>query len=177
MGEDKAFVKIGGMPLWRRQLSVLQELEPQELFLSGPTREEWTEAECIVIPDARADAGPLGGLVAALQRCSTAHLVTLAVDLPNMTAGYLRGLLTHCGADQGIIPTHEDRFEPVAAVYSRNTRHLAESCLASGDHSLQSFAARCVAEGPAIATEIAAADEPLFLNMNTPEDLLAVING
>ena len=65
MGRDKAFVEIDGVPLWRRQLQLLEELLPHELFIAGPAHDEWQQTNCIIIPDAEPDAGPLAGIVAA----------------------------------------------------------------------------------------------------------------
>lgn len=171
MGVDKAFIEIDGVPLWRRQLRMLQELGPHELFIAGPAHAEWQETDCIIIPDAQPDAGPLAGIVAALQRCSAPLLLVIAVDLPNMRACYLRELLDACTIDRGIVPTDGEQREPLAAVYPRRSRSLAERCLASRDLSVQQFAARCAAEEHVNGKEITAADRLNFLNMNTPDDL------
>ena len=177
MGVDKAFVKVGGVPLWQRQLTILKELAPAQLFISGPPHVEWHDERCLIVPDTQPDAGPLAGLVAAMRETSTSLLLTLAIDLPNMTAHCLRGLLARCSATRGIIPRTGELFEPVAAVYPTTALPLAESCLASRDYSLQKFAVRCVAEGLLLTARIATEEEPLFLNMNTPEDLLALTNA
>ena len=165
------------MPLWRRQLHVLQQLEPVDILLSGPPRDEWQAANCVIIPDAQQDAGPLAGVVAALRYCKMPLLLMLAIDLPNMTSNYLRELVDSCASNMGIIPSDVDRIEPIAAVYPKRALAIAENCLASRDLSLQRFAARCVAEGFANVKPIAPEERPLFLNMNTPEDLLAMTNG
>ena len=177
MGTDKAFIEVHGVPLWRRQLQTLQQLEPAEILISGPHRDEWQNANCVVIPDAEADAGPLAGVAAALRHCTTPLLLTLAIDLPNMTTDYLSGLVDSCVGEIGVIPSDADRCEPVAAVYPKRALAVAENCLASRDLSLQRFAARCVAEGLVKLKPIAPDERRLFLNMNTPEDLLAMTNG
>jgi molybdenum cofactor guanylyltransferase len=177
MGEDKAFIEVGGVPLWRRQLQILQELRPQELFIAGPPHEEWQATSFIIIPDAEAGAGPLAGLVAALLRCSAPLLLTIAIDLPQIQAGYLRELLGCCSEQRGVVPSHGERFEPLAAVYPKCALPLAEICLASRDLSVQRFAARCLHEGFAIGKEITPEQRPLFHNMNTPEDVAALTNA
>ena len=173
MGKDKACIEIDGVPLWRRQLRTLRDLGPRELFISGDPREDWSHEKCLIIADAKPNAGPLGGIVAALRHCSAPLLVTLAVDLPRMTSEYLAALVAACSDARGAIPSGE----PLAAVYPITASAIAEQCLASGDYSMQHFARRCIAEGSTAERNIAAADEPLFLNMNTPEDLWAVTNA
>ncbi len=171
MGVDKAFIEIGGVPLWRRQLKILEALAPEQLFIAGPAHEEWEEANCIIVPDAEPGAGPLAGLVAALRASSAPLLLTIAIDLPNITSDYLRGLLDYCSADCGIVPSYGERFEPVAAVYPNRALALAENCLALRDLSVQRFAARCLHDGLVNVADITPEQRRLFLNMNTPGDL------
>lgn len=177
MGEDKAFIEINGVPLWRRQLQMLEALRPQELFIAGPAHDEWHDANAIVIADAEGGAGPLGGLVAGLRRSSAPMLLTLAIDLPKMTADYLRQLLGLCSVDAGVVPGYGERLEPVAAVYPRRALALAENALATRDLSLQRLAARCLAERLMVTTPIQPEQRRLFLNMNTPNDLALASAG
>ena len=177
MGADKAFIEIEGVPLWRRQLQVLEQLGPLELFIAGPAHDEWQETNCIIIPDAEPNAGPLAGITAALRRCSAPLLLVIAIDLPKMTGRYLRELLNSCDGDTGVVPSYGDRKEPLAAVYPTRALPLAELCLASRDLSVQRFAARCVTEGFAVERTIATEERPLFLNMNTPDDLVVAETG
>ena len=177
MGTDKAFIEIDSVPLWRRQLQMLEALQPHELFIAGPPHEQWQEMNCIIIPDAEPNAGPLAGITAALQRSSARLLLVIAIDLPNMTERYLRELLDACSGDKGVVPACGARSEPLAAVYPRRALSLAEQSLASRDLSVQRFAARCVAEGFAVEREIPGDERSLFLNMNTPEDLATLTNA
>jgi molybdopterin-guanine dinucleotide biosynthesis protein A len=177
MGTDKAFIEIDGVPLWRRQLQILESLAPEQLFIAGPPHEEWQETNAIIIGDTEPGAGPLAGIVAALRASSAPLLLTLAVDLPEMTADYLRALHACCSAEGGVVPSYGERFEPVAAFYPKRAVQLAENCLAARDLSLQRFAASCLREGFATAVEITPDQRPLFLNMNTPEDVAALTHA
>jgi len=163
MGRDKAFIEIDRQPLWQRQLRLLRSLQPHELFIAGPFRAD----DAITLADARPGIGPLGGIVAALRRCSAPLLLALAVDLPSMTSCYLAELLE---AQSGIVP----RNQPLAAVYPSTALPLAERCLTSQSYAMQDFAAHCMREGLVRRRDIAPAEEALFLNLNTPEDLFEV---
>jgi molybdopterin-guanine dinucleotide biosynthesis protein A len=169
MGRDKASLDFQGEPLWRRQIALLRELEPREIFISGPAREEWSGFR--VVPDFLANAGPLAGLAASLRVCADTHLLALAVDLPRMTAGYLRSLIHHCTAERGVVPGDADFLEPLAAIYPTTCLPLAESCLASGELAMHDFVARCVEAGLMRVIPVAASERPLFFNANTPADL------
>ncbi len=177
MGEDKAFIEVGGVPLWQRQLQMLQSLGPDELFIAGPAHDEWQEAGAIIIPDAAPGAGPLGGIVAGLRRCSAPILLTVAIDLPKISAHYLRELVDSCSADCGAVPSYGERLEPLVAVYPSAALSIAESCLAARDLSVQRFADRCIREGLASEAPINPEQRHLFLNMNTPDDLALASAG
>lgn len=173
MGREKAFVEIDRVPLWRRQLALLEQLAPAELMIAGPPHREWIDTGCAIVADVRDGAGPLAGIVASLRACRTPLLIALAVDLPNMTSDYLRHLVDECSETKGTFPWDGDRFEPVAAVYPKRALSLAESFLENDRWSLQHFARQCVAETLVETVEIAENEKPLFFNMNTPADLAA----
>jgi molybdopterin-guanine dinucleotide biosynthesis protein A len=175
MGRDKAFLEIDGIPLWQRQLRILQELHPAKLFVAGPPRPEWIDAGLDIVPDAAADAGPLAGLVAVLRCCTTASLLVLAIDLPNMTSDFLKQLVKSGPGGAGVIPKIGDRFEPLAAVYPASCLPLAETLLATPSipeaRSLQKLIRHAVEQGLMMERQISRNEERFFFNLNTPKDL------
>ncbi len=166
MGRDKALLEFKGEPLWRRQLNTLRELSPEQLMVSGPPREEWSA--CEIVPDEIADAGPLAGVSAALQKCTAPLLVVLAIDLPRMSAEYLRSL---CRDGQGAVPRGPDGFEPLAAAYPAACASLAAQKLRSGDFSMQNFVRKAIDQGLFAERKISPSERMLFANLNTPADL------
>ncbi len=177
MGRDKAFIENNGELLWERQLRILRELEPDEVFIAGPPHDVWRASGAEIVADARGNAGPLAGLVAGLRRCDAPLLLALAVDLPNITGEYLTGLLHSCDDRAGVVPVNAGKFEPLVAIYPRVSLDLAENCLRDGQLSLQNFADRAVSSGLVKTQAVNAGDLRLFLNMNTPADLAAVAPG
>ena len=177
MGRDKAFLEVRSEPLWQRQVRILKELNPRELFIAGPAHHQWHESGAEILADSQANAGPLAGLVAGLRRCGAPLLLAFAVDLPNMTRDYLMGLLRSCRQGTGVVPVNASTFEPLVAFYPRVSLDLAESCLRDGRLSLQDFAASAVSSGLVRRHAINPGDLRLFLNMNTPADLAAVLLG
>ncbi len=163
MGRDKAFLEFEGEPLWQRQLETLRKLSPAQLMISGPPRPEW-EA-CEIVSDEVANAGPLAGVAAALQKCTAPLLVVLAVDLPRMTADFFRSL------GHGAVPRGPAGFEPLAAVYPTTCLPLALRALQSGDFSMQNFVAHAIKRGLLVAREISEGETSFFANLNRPADL------
>ena len=176
MGRDKALLRLeDGRRLWERQLAVLRELGPAELFISGPRRDGFP-AEVSCLADTLPGRGPLAGIAAALRAATSPRVVVLAVDLPEMTAGFLRGLLGAQGGgkdeESGIVPqTADGFFEGLAAVYPRVGLAVAERQLEGNDRSLQTFVRELVRSGLVTARPVAVEEAGLFANWNRPEDL------
>ena len=168
MGRDKTFLDFDGESLWQRQLNTLRRLQPDEILISGPPREEWKQ--WVVIADEKANAGPLAGVCAALRYCAGPMLLVLAIDLPMMTADYLRFLLESCGDQQGVVPTSSRGLEPLAAVYPKACLHLAKAGLESGDLSLHGFVRKACEQGLIRQQPIAHDELSLFANLNTVAD-------
>lgn len=165
MGRDKALLQIDGVALWQRQVETLRQLNPEQLMISGRA-----QAGCETVLDEFENAGPLAGVAAALRDCVAPRLVVLAVDLPRITAEFLRALLK-CEETAGVVPRGPEFFEPLAAVYSLGCTPLAEAALRCGDFSMQNFVAAAVAQKLVVARSIAPEEAPLFENWNSPENL------
>lgn len=163
-GSDKACVMIDGQPLWQRQLSVLRDLGPAKLFVSG-ARPDWgIEA----VPDAEPRRGAFSGFVATLRRCEQEHLLVLALDLPRMTSAYLRRM---AATGRGLVPQRGEHFEPLAALYPKACLPVAEDWLRDGDASFQGFIRRAIAARLVEAAAVEPAEADLFANLNTPSAL------
>ena len=168
MGRDKALLPLAdGRLLWQRQLDVLRALEPAELFVSGPWREGFPAA-LVCLEDEGESRGPLSGIAAALGATRAERLAVLAIDLPRMTVGFLRGLLERAEDGRGVVPRHgvDGPYEPLAAVYPAGCLQLARERLCGDDWSLQGFVQ---AAGEKLhAHEIAPDEAACFANWNTP---------
>jgi len=168
MGTDKARLEIGGLPLWRWQLETLRESGAGEVFVSGRRDDVFSEVE--VLEDDVPDAGPLTGLIVSLRRARFPWLLVLAVDLPGMTAEYLRRLVALAQPGVGVVPKCGEFFEPVAALYPGEALASAEHCRSEGELSLQILARRLVNAGLVRSLDVAADEAGLFANVNTPGD-------
>jgi len=173
MGRDKALLPVpgSGEVLWQRQLAVLAELRPAEIFWSGPSR-PGMPADVQIVPDKIADAGPLAGLSACLEKSQSELLVVLAVDLPRITSGFLWSLLGQSSANAGAIIRCGDRFEPLAAVYPKSVALLAARQLERKRYALQDLITEAIKENLLrVVPSGKNAPSDLFTNWNSPEDL------
>jgi molybdenum cofactor guanylyltransferase len=173
MGADKATMLFEGKPLWQRQLRVLSELLPDALWVSARSALPWCSPDVDVLVDQPPSHGPLSGLTEGLRRLKTSHLLVLAIDLPQMTSEHLHKLWSLARPGVGVIPFHDDRFEPLCAIYPAEAFVAAEAALNSTDWSLQHFAQKLISQSRSQTYRPTSEEHHLYLNVNTPSDLPA----
>ena len=171
MGREKSTLEFAGGILWARQIALLTELRPQELWISSRTSPPWLPPSLEVVLDNPPSRGPLSGIVAALSRMQTTHLLALAVDLPRMTSQHLLKLLDLARPGCGVVPRNQAYLEPLAAIYPKEANGRAISALASQDVSMHSFARGLLEQRLLREYILVAAEAPFYFNVNTPADL------
>ena len=178
MGRDKSALPVNGEPLWQRQLGVLRATQPAEIFISGKSDGQYADCGVEILADEFPDCGPLGGIATALRRCKSGCLLVLAVDMPAMTAEFLRSLVAEsCRTAMGIIPSvgtlvrARAGIEPLAAVYPRAALAIADECLCTGERKLETFIRKLEANQIVSVRTVAENDVALFANWNAPEDV------
>ncbi|MGC9291103.1 MAG: molybdenum cofactor guanylyltransferase [Acidobacteriaceae bacterium] len=131
-----------------------------------------------VLPDAADAAGPLGGIVAALEKTCTDWGLFLPVDLPMVPVVFLSGLLerAHQGTALAVVPFFAGRPQPLCAAYHRDLLPGLRRALREGKYkvmqAIEQAALRPDGTSAIDRLDIHAPDQaPWFLNINTPEDL------
>jgi molybdenum cofactor guanylyltransferase len=173
MGRDKVYLQVewegAFIPLWERQLAVLQSIIPGRLFISG-ARKQGYPTSVRVLEDDWPDVGPLGGIATCLSKSQSAFLLVLAVDLPRIQPAFLKKLLALSVAGCGVVPVHHNGFEPLIAVYPASSLALAIGQIQERDYSLQHFIAKLLENHLITSYEVEASERIQLENWNTPED-------
>jgi len=174
MGRDKATILLRGKPLWEIQIDLLRKLEPAEIFVSARTDPSWRPADVQFVADDPPSRGPLSGLAASLAQMRSAYLLALAIDMPFMSENYLRYLYDQIEPGTGVVPTIDNRAEPLAAIYPKEANADFRSALAGTDFSLQTLVRRLAATGKLREISVAEQQRKFFLNVNQLSDLQPV---
>src|SRR2546430_5683480 len=104
MGRDKAAVVFRDEPLWRRQLRILRDLGPEEIFVSARSAPTWLPDDVELLLDDPPSHGPLSGLTKAIEQMQTSHLIVLAIDMPFMTSEQMQVICDLAAARCGALP-------------------------------------------------------------------------
>ena len=151
-------------------MGLVRELAPAEIFISGRADADYGALGLPVLLDRFTDLGPLAGVERALAELHSPLLLALAVDLPDMTADFMRRLATHCHAGSGVVPRTRQGLEPLAAFYPRAMQPIAAAMLHEGRAAMTEFVRRGVEAGLVDEWACPPADEAWFRNWNEPED-------
>jgi molybdenum cofactor guanylyltransferase len=173
MGQDKAWLEVGGQPLIRWALSTVRNSGIQEVLISGRAGTDYSTLGCPVLFDLEPGCGPLGGIERALAAATTPLLLVLAVDLPGITPAFLRKLAARCDPLTGTVPKLRGELEPLAAIYPKRCHFIAQDCLLKSCRAARDFAEACLRERAVRTLAVSVADARCFQNWNCPADVAA----
>ncbi|HKD84884.1 MAG TPA: molybdenum cofactor guanylyltransferase [Terriglobales bacterium] len=170
MGSDKALLSFGGQSLLQRTLQAASSVTGK-VFVLGPKERYGRFGD--VIEDVYKDCGPLAGIHAALSTSTTDLNLMLSVDMPLMTADFLRWLMHEASVARELIvvPDALGGPQPLCAVYRREVRGPAELLLKRGEYKISNlFTAvptRYISEREVVGAGFSA---EMFSNINTPAE-------
>lgn len=166
-GVDKSFVPLAGRPLIAHALDRLVPQVPVLAISSNASPEKFAQFGLQVFPDIIQGAvGPLGGIHAALSRWPDNEVVTVAVDLPFLPAGWVQQLRQNNGGKPCAFLT--TGVQHILAVWwAPGMGPDLQSFISGGGRSLKAWLQR---HGQPVVVE-AGQDVDVMFNINTPDDL------
>lgn len=165
MGRDKALLPLGRGTLAQSVAEAVRQAAGSVSLVGGPSA-------CLgyrILPDLYPGAGPLGGILTALQDSTADWNLVVACDMPAITADFLTALLRaacDCGAD-ALVPTGDGRLEPLCAVYHRRCHGPLSVAFTGGVRKV----ATALEQVRAVLWPVS--EVSYFQNVNTPEDWAA----
>ena len=181
MGEDKALKIFLGRPLIQR---VIDRLSPiaDEIIVTTNRPADYTFLDTStgsvrrlrLVSDLKPGRGALGGLYTALFAARHPVVAVVACDMPFASAGLFEAsyrVLAEEGADV-VIPKSEEGYEPVHAVYRR------ETCVPAIESAINADQWKMIAWFPHVKVRVLTMEEInssdpdglAFWNVNTPEE-------
>lgn len=174
MGQDKALMPFLRRPLIERIVERLQPIA-DELLVTTNRPQAYSFLGLRLIADLAPGRGALGGLYTALASASHEFVAVIACDMPFASAGLLaygRDCLHRGGEDVAIPGTGQGWYEPLHAVYRRQT------CLAPVRAAVEAGEWKVISWFSQVRVRVLTPEEvsrfdPLglaFQNLNTPEE-------
>jgi molybdenum cofactor guanylyltransferase len=172
-GLDKSALDVDGQAILDRQLAVLRQLTTDLLIVTRPDAiDRFARPGVRVVTDLVPDAGPLGGLQAALVHSAAPVTIVVASDMPFLSVAFLRHLATRIEGMDVAVPRTADGYHPLCAAYAHTVTPFVERQLARKElavTALLNTGLRVVELGP---EELALFDPDglMLSNVNTPHD-------
>ena len=173
MGEDKALKPFLGRPLIQR---VIERLSPiaDELIVTTNRPDEYQFLGLRLSPDLKPGRGALGGLYTAIASATHPFVAVVACDMPFASAALIETMTSLMVQEEAdvVIPKTEEGYEPLHAVYRR------ETCLPAIESAINADQWKVIAWFPEVKVRVLLPDEIkrydptglAFWNVNTREE-------
>jgi molybdenum cofactor guanylyltransferase len=176
MGQDKAFMKVGGVAIFDRILAVFRE-SFERVLLVGDREERFAGYHLPVVPDIYPGSA-LGGLYTGLYRAETEYVFVASCDLPYPSAELLRHLCSLKEGYDAVVPVPAHGYEPLFAVYSKRCLQPIRELLESGDFCAYAYYPQVnIRYVPESEFTHLCPEGKCFVNVNTPEEFQRLERG
>lgn len=169
MGKPKGELRVGGKPILHYLLERLAWPGPT-MLVTAPGREHppaW-EQFSTEVADPIARAGPLRGILTALDNAKTEIVIVTPVDMPLVDRSQLEWLANQLGDSLGVMTTRGETIEPFPSAFKTIARDVIREQLESGKGGIGRLTKlpqfRAVAAPPIWS-------ESVWTNLNTIHDL------
>ena len=171
-GENKAFLKVGGVQILDRLFDLFSELFDEIILVTNRPR-DFLEWDALIVTDIFPVRSSLTGIHAGLFYASHPFAFFSACDTPFLKREIIETVLSEIepGADL-VLPRTSAGFEPLCAAYSRRCLKPAEDHLRANKLKIHLALKDCRIK--TISEDRLREKDPdlvSFFNVNTPQDL------
>ena len=174
MGQNKAFIRIEGVPIINRICGLFRELF-QEVIIVTNEKELFKNVDSKICADILPNKGALGGLYTGIYFSNFNYSFCVACDMPFINKSLVQYLIGKAGDDDVIIPRTKDGLQPLHALYSKNCLNPIKEIIEQGKYKIMDFYSmvkvRIIREEDFIHLD---PSKVSFINVNTPEELVSI---
>ncbi|HEV7220648.1 MAG TPA: molybdenum cofactor guanylyltransferase [Terriglobales bacterium] len=170
MGQDKAFLRLGGETLLERAQKLAKSVTENVRIVGDPAK---FSVYGVVVPDMYPDRGPLGGIHAALVQTRTEFNLIMAVDTPFIEARFLDFIVSQARGGGAVVtvPRTGGYLHPLCGIYRREFAAVSEKALIREQNKIDRLFAgvqtRVIEEEEMAGMGFGA---EMLRNVNTPDD-------
>jgi molybdenum cofactor guanylyltransferase len=172
MGENKAFLRVGGERLIDRTVRLFRELF-REVMIVTANPLDYIDQQAAIVTDILPERGALGGLYTGLFYAAEEYAFIAACDIPFLNRAFIEYMASRAPGYDIVVPAPPDGLQPLHAVYARRCLPAIRSLLDQGRLQIKElYPGQRILK---IEPEVLHRFDPegrMFLNVNTPEDFL-----
>lgn len=174
MGQNKAFIKIEGLPIIERICSLFKQLFQEVIIVTNET-ELFKSLDSKVYGDIIPNKGALGGLYTGVYYSLCKYSFCVACDMPFVNKPLVEFLIQSIRDQDVIVPRTKDGLQPLHALYSKNCLNAMKETIEGGKYKILDFYTRVnvkiIEEEDFIYLD---PSKTSFINVNTPEELISI---
>ena len=177
MGENKAFIRVGGERIIDRTIRIFRELF-EEIVLVTNDPLAYLEFDLTIVTDIVKGKGALGGIYTGLFHSPCEYAFVCPCDMPFLNADFIRHMQERAKGYDVVVPVQPEGFQPLHAIYLRRCMPAIKKCIDEDRLKITGFYKN--ARVLDIPPEVTASFDPagkMFFNVNTPDDLEEAANG
>lgn len=170
MGQEKAFLPVGGRPVIQRVLWSVADLSDDLLIVTN-TPDMYRYLGERMVSDVYPGKGALGGVYTAINAALHPHCLVVACDMPFLSTDLLSHLMTLSAGFDVVIPLIREFPETMHAIYGKACLEPIKMRLSANQLKIIDFFEDVRVQY--VSREEVARYDPTFrsfLNMNTPDD-------
>jgi molybdenum cofactor guanylyltransferase len=177
MGQPKADLRVRGRPILAYLLDRF-DWPGETMLVTTPSRSSPPGAELFdrEVVDPVDGAGPLRGVLTALEHLKTPLAIITTIDMPGIDATHLRWLIEQYdpGETLGLMLRHGAQVEPFPLICRANAIDAVRAGFSAGKRSVISLASHSHVRVIDAPREW---NESVWTNLNTPDDVKKFIDG
>ena len=173
MGREKSLLPINGRTMIEHVIATMRPL-CGSLCIVGDDTESFRFTGIRVIPDLVQNAGPLGGIHAALTTLGVSEILCSPCDTPLVSTQLLQYIRERADHAPACVARAADGLHPLCGIYRSSALPAIERAIAAGRFKLIDVLQELGAAVVDITPGLPFYHPDLFLNVNDPEGLARV---
>jgi len=169
-GSDKALSVFQGKPLIQTVIEVAEKIASNIIIITNsPGKMDFIPYSKFT--DLIPGTGSLGGLYTGLHYSGKDLNLVLPCDMPFISQDCIRFLIESTDGNDITVPFHQNKYEPLCAVYSKKCLPFIKDQIETGDFQIFQFYDKVKTKRLNFSNELPFYQKNLFLNINTKRDL------
>ena len=166
MGTDKGLLMVQGERIVERIIKAIKPAVDEIIIISNGTNYDYLGYK--IYSDLIKDSGPMGGIYTALSLSDTKKNFVVSCDMPFISMELVNFIIKNAADCQIAIPKHDDRLEPICAVYDKSCVEQFSVLLKAKDLKLHDSLSYFKVKQIHVPENIF--DATCFENINTPAE-------
>lgn len=167
MQQDKGLVILNGKMMIEYILEKAKMFTDKIIIITN--NETYHQFGLPCYTDVIKDSGPMAGIYTGLLNSTSQKNLVLSCDAPFVSEKVIEKLIAQFGDEDVLVATHDEKIEPLCAIYDLNCAVYFKQWIANGE--LKMMKALQKLNTVSVNFTSAEMNGDCFININTPEDL------